>query len=202
MFLGEFLRHPLRTAALAPSSAALADRMTDRIAARPGQRDRPVVVELGAGTGAFTRAIQLRLRGAGTHLAVELNSRMADGLAARHPGVEVVVADAAALPELLRERGHAGADFVVSGLPWAAYAGARGARLIPEVAGLLRPGGAFTQFGYLYSRWAPPARRQVHQLRDAFRRVERSEAVWGNLPPALVYTASEPRPDPQPGTSH
>lgn len=192
LFLGEFIRNPIRTAALAPSSATLAAQMITQL--QPNG-ETPVVVELGPGTGAFTEAIQHRLNGRGMHLAIELNERLAGTLTDRYPKVDVVTANATSLPKLLSERGHAKADFVVSGLPWAAYAGPDGEKLIDTVAGLLKPHGAFTQFAYVWSRWAPPARKQLRQLRDAFQDVRLSEIVWANMPPAVVYTARKPRLD-------
>lgn len=52
LFLREWIRHPLRTAAIKPSSPALADLITREISARTGK-----VLELGPGTGVFTKAI-------------------------------------------------------------------------------------------------------------------------------------------------
>lgn len=187
-FLREFVRDPARTAAPAPSSRALAAMVC---APLPATGD-PVVVELGPGTGAFTDVIAERLGGRGHHLAIELNPRLAALLARRHPGLDVEVAGAARLPDLLASRGLGGADVVVSGLPWAAYP-VTGPRLTDVIAGSLRPDGAFTQFTYVWSRWAPPARRQHRWLRDAFEEVVPSRTVWPNLPPALVYLARRPR---------
>lgn len=182
LFLREFARDPLRTAAVAPSSAALAAAMTAPVA--PGA----VVVELGPGTGAFTRA--LRGRSPARHLAVELNPRWAALLAQRHPDVEVAVADARALPALLAERGITRVDAVVSGLPWVAWADGA---LLPVVADALSPGGVLTQFAYSATRWAPPARRQLAGLRERFAEVSTTPVVWWNLPPAVVHRARTPR---------
>ncbi|MDQ4116304.1 MAG: SAM-dependent methyltransferase [Actinomycetota bacterium] len=193
-FVREFLRDPARTAAPAPSSRALAEMVCAPV---PLSGD-PVVVELGPGTGAFTDLIAERLGGRGHHLAVELNPRLAALLGRRHPGLDVAVAGAAQLPELLAERDLGGADVVVSGLPWAAYP-ATGPRLTDVIAAGLRPDGAFTQFTYVWSRWARPARRQHRWLRDAFEEVVPSRTVWPNLPPALVYLARRPRGTPVPG---
>ncbi len=180
-FLRAFARDPLHTAAVSPSSAALAAAMT---AAVPATGD-PVVVELGPGTGAFTRAIQERRGGRGRHLAVELNAEWAALLTGRYPGVEVAVADANDLPRLLAERGIDRADVVVSGLPWVAYAGGG---LHGVIAGALAPAGVFTQFAYAWTRWAPPARRQLADLRRHFADVTVGPVVWRNLPPAVVHT--------------
>ena len=138
-----------------------------------------------------TDLLQQRLGGRGQHLAIELNPRLAGLLRQRHPGVDVAVAGAAQLPELLAARGLGGADVVVSGLPWAAYP-VTGPRLTDVIAGSLRPDGAFTQFTYVWSRWAPPARRQHRWLREAFEEVVASRTIWPNLPPALVYLARRP----------
>ncbi|MFD0488690.1 class I SAM-dependent methyltransferase [Saccharopolyspora spinosporotrichia] len=150
-FLREFVKSPTTTAAVGPSSRFLADQM---VAPVPG-RGEPVVVELGPGTGAFTAAIQQRLGGRGRHLALELNARWAADLGRRFPDVETVCADARALPELMAERGLR-ADVVVSGLPWAAHTAVDGVPLVRLVADVLVPEGAFTQFAYTWTRWAPP----------------------------------------------
>src|SRR5262245_60864721 len=112
MFFGRFVRHPWRVGAVAPSSVRLAARV---VAPLP-DTGQPVVVELGAGTGVFTDAIQERLGGRGYHLAVEVDAVFAAVVRRRHPRVDVVVADAARLPQLLAVRGLPPADVVISGL--------------------------------------------------------------------------------------
>lgn len=187
-FLVEFARDPLHTAAIAPSSAALAAAM---IAPLPA--GDPVVVELGPGTGAFTSAIQNRLGGRGRHVAVELHGEWAQLLQRRFPDVDVVCADVATLPAVLADRGITSVDAVVSGLPWVAYApGADGRGLHSLITDALAPSGVFTQFAYSWTRWAPPARRQLADLRDHFGEVETSRTVWRNLPPAVVHRARRP----------
>ncbi|MGH3978968.1 MAG: hypothetical protein ACRDRZ_08210 [Pseudonocardiaceae bacterium] len=56
------------------------------------------------------------------------------------------------------------------------------------------PRGALTQLGYAATRWAPPARRQLGELRSSFEEVTITRTVWRNLPPAVVYLARRPRP--------
>ncbi|SDY06420.1 Phospholipid N-methyltransferase [Saccharopolyspora shandongensis] len=187
-FLWEFVKSPTTTAAVGPSSRSLAEQM---VAPVPHSGD-PVVVELGPGTGAFTEAIQRRLGGRGRHLALELNPRWAAELGEGYPAVESVCANARELPELLRERGLR-ADVVVSGLPWVAHAPVAGVPLIRLVAESLAPGGAYTQFAYTWTRWAPPARRQLADLRAEFEETVISRTVWRNLPPAVAYLARRPR---------
>ena len=190
LFMREFVRRPLSTASVAPSSPALAAAMTASLPAS----GEPVVVELGPGTGAFTRAIQEHTGGRGRYIAVELNPGWAQLLGRRHPDVDVVRADARELPALLAERGITAVDAVVSGLPWVAYSpGPDGRGLHAVITEALAPGGVFTQFAYTWTRWAPPARRQLADLRAHFAEVTISPAVWRNFPPAVVYEARRPQ---------
>ncbi|MFF4807873.1 class I SAM-dependent methyltransferase [Micromonospora chersina] len=189
-FLGQFARHPFTTGAVLPSGPALARDITAAVP-RTGQ---PLVVELGPGTGAFTRAIQQRLAGRGQHLAVELNPRFAAALARRHPAVRVVRADAAALDRVLAEQHLPAADVVVSGLPWAAFGAARQLAVLDAVRATLRPGGAFTTFAYRHALATGPARRFRRLLTGAFEEVTVGRTVWSNLPPALVYHCRRPMP--------
>jgi phosphatidylethanolamine/phosphatidyl-N-methylethanolamine N-methyltransferase len=188
LFLRRFARHPWQVGALAPSSSMLARQA---VAPVPCTGD-PVVVELGPGTGSFTAAIQRRLAGRGYHLAVEIDEVFAQVLRARHPGVDVVVADAAGLPDLLAARGLPAADVVVSGLPWAALSPHRAAGVLGAVASSLAVDGAFTTFAYVHTRWAPPARRLRQALERTFEEVVLGRTVWANLPAALVYHARRP----------
>ncbi|MFF5174978.1 class I SAM-dependent methyltransferase [Micromonospora sp. NPDC000089] len=187
-FLKQFARHPLTVGAVAPSGAGLAADIT---AAVPRAGD-PVVVELGPGTGAFTGAVQGRLAGRGRHLALEINPRFAARVARRYPAVEVVLADAATLGELLAARGHSCADVVVSGLPWAAFSGQRQRAVLGAVAAGLAPGGAFTTFAYRHALLSPAARRFRRLLHETFDEVTVGRTVWANLPPALVYHCRRP----------
>jgi phosphatidylethanolamine/phosphatidyl-N-methylethanolamine N-methyltransferase len=191
VFAAQFVRAPVATASVWPSSTALARAMTD--AALASVRPAPVVVELGAGSGAFTGLLAHRLAGRGRQLAVEINPVLAHRLAERFAHVEVVPADVAELPALLALRGIAGADAVVSGLGWSATRPGREDPLVPVVARALADDGVFVQFAYCATSWAAPARALRAELDDCFADVETSPVVWRNLPPAVVYRASRPR---------
>jgi len=187
-FFLEFVRAPMSVGAVLPSGLALADVATAAVP-RTGS---PVVVELGPGTGAFTRRIQQRMARSGRHVAVELNPRFAGRLAALHPAVDVVVADAGALRAVLAWRGLERADVVVSGLPWAAFSEESQRDVLAEVVAAMRPEGVFTTFAYVHARWAPPAQRLLRSLRARFEEVVISRTVWANVPPALVYVCRRP----------
>ena len=182
----EFLRHPFRTGAVAASSRHLAHAMTSGL----DLEQADTVVELGPGTGAVTEAILPRLAPGARLIAVELNPILARRLADRHRGdpVEVVTGSAADLPRLVPGR----VDAVVSGLPWTMIPEPLRQRILDAVTRVLAEEGRFTTFAYLHAAWTPPARDFAAQLAARFTTVERSRAVWANLPPAFVYRAAMP----------
>lgn len=190
LLLRAFLRDPIGIAAVTSSSSALATVLSESI---PGSGE-PVVVELGAGTGACTGVIAHRLRGRGRHIAVELNPPFAELLAQRYPDVEVVCGAAAQLPKFLADLDTPSADVIISTLPWAPFApSATQPPLLAILVECLVSGGTYTQAAYTWTRWAPPARRQLKQLRASFEDVVISETIWRNVPPARVYTARRPK---------
>jgi phospholipid N-methyltransferase len=177
----EFLRHPMLTGAIAPSSPRLAETMTAGLGLERAAR----VAELGPGTGVFTEAVLALLRPEARLTAYEINPRFAASLRERFPHVDVVSGSAEHLAV-----DHV--DVVVSGLPWTAMTADRQHRILDAVTAALAPNGRFTTFAYAHTAWTPPARRFAASLRSRFAVVERTSVVWGNLPPAFVYRAALP----------
>jgi phosphatidylethanolamine/phosphatidyl-N-methylethanolamine N-methyltransferase len=182
-FLGAFLRAPLATGAIAPSSRVLARRMIEDLDLA-GAR---TVLEAGPGTGAFTEAI-LQACGKDTRVvAVELNADFAARLAARHPDLHVVHDSVEHLPQHLAGLGAPAADVVVCGLPWAILRPAVQRPLVRGIARGLRDGGVFVTFGYVHCAVLPWNRHFHRLLENGFVGLRASRIVWRNLPPAIVY---------------
>ena len=182
-FFWQWLKNPLRTAAVVPSSAELAAAM---IAELPDDTAR--VIELGGGTGAITRELLAAGIPAGQLLVLELNEELHAHLHARFPGVHIVLGDARSLPRLAHESGYleAGpADAIVSGLGLLTMPPALQHDILVAAFECLRPDGVLVQF--TYGPAAPVADAVVRQL-DL--RVHRGEFVLRNMPPATVYVYS------------
>ncbi len=182
-FLSEFVRQPVRIGAVAPSSSWLAQC----VVAEMGLEDARTVVELGPGTGPFTRIISERAHPEALVLALELNPRLAAELVRRFARVQIVNDSAERLPEHLTSRGCDHADCILSGLPFAGFSEDLQRRLLDAVVTALAPGGRFATFAYVHAAWLPPGRRFRRLLESRFSRVQRTSTVWRNLPPAFVY---------------
>lgn len=182
-FLTVFLRRPVLTSAIVPSSRWLAARMVDRV----GLEHADVVVELGAGTGAFTRVIQQRLRPGALFLALEIDPIFAQHLTQRFPRAHIINESAEWLDEHLNRFGHAQADCVLSGLPWAGFAYDIQQRLLAAVLRVLRPGGYLATYAYNHTAWLPSGRRFRRLIKSNFPHVTTTPMVLRNFPPAFVY---------------
>lgn len=188
-FLAALLRSPATVGAVVPSSPQLAARLA-AVVPRIGE---PVVIELGPGTGSVTTAIRARLPGGGRHVALELDPGLANYLRAAHPGVEVLLGDAAELEQLFAEHQVPPADVVVSGLPWSLVTAQTQRAIVEAAACLLRPAGCFTTFAYVHALSMAPARQFRTLLGEVFEEVLTTRTVWWNLPPAVTYVCRRPR---------
>lgn len=178
-FFGSWLRRPFQVAAVAPSGRPLARLITDRVDPGTGP-----VLELGAGTGAFTAELIAKGVPANRIHAVEMDDRLAELLSERFPGVNVVLADAFLLS---RDGLTLPDDFAaaISGLPVLAMSVQDQVRVLTGVFRRLRPGAALYQFTY-----GPRCPFSALMLARLGLRAQRIGGVVRNLPPASVYRIS------------
>ncbi|EKS9798081.1 MULTISPECIES: class I SAM-dependent methyltransferase [Burkholderia] len=178
LFLRTWLRHPRRVGALAPSGPALAALITADI-----PRDGATVIELGAGTGVFTRALLARGVTSDRLVLVEADPAFANTLRHQFPALRVMQMDAAQLGMTGDFFGGARADAIVSGLPLVAMPVERAVAIVRcAFARHLAADGAFYQFTYV-PRCPIPA-RDLEAMRI---RAVRVGVAWMNFPPAIVY---------------
>ncbi len=140
-----------------------------------------IVVELGPGTGIFTRFIERELKPEARLICLEINPELARTVAEQFPRA-LVVNDSA--ENLAQHLGHPdpGVDCVISGLPWVILSEGDQKRLLEPAVNALRPGGRFATFAYSHASWLPAGRRFRAMLESSFSRVDVSAQVWRNLP--------------------
>ncbi len=182
-FLRQFAQSPRTVGAVLPSSAALARAMLAPIDFAPAR----TIVELGPGTGAFTRPIAARLARGCRYLGIELNPEFARGLPNAFPSLTFVHGSVADLTQILATQDIGAVDAIVCGLPWATLPMSLQETVFPAIDLALVPGGVFVTFGYLQSLVLPGAWALRRRLHRNFDEVGRSPVVWGNVPPAFAY---------------
>lgn len=189
-FVSAAVRNPKSVGAAAPSSRALAARMASAV---PDTVTTPTVVEIGAGTGAFTRVARERVAGGGRYIAIERDERMAGHLERGNPGVEVVNGDASELGEILAGCGVTSVDAVLCGLPWSLFPVEMQRRILGEIATAMAPHAVFTTFAYVHAARIPGSKRFRAEVEAVFEDVEAQSPVWRNLPPAMTYLCRNAR---------
>lgn len=190
-FLAAYLKNPNQVGALLPSSKHLAKRMIRA----SGIEHARTVVEYGPGTGAFSGHIAAALPRGGKYFAIELSETLTALFKERHPGLHIHTASVSDLPRLLRLEGIPptnSVDVVFCGLPWASFNEKLQRQLLMATHRALRPGGVMLTFCYLgLDSITPGGKRLKKLLPHYFARVERTDLVLRNFPPAFVYRCTK-----------
>jgi phosphatidylethanolamine/phosphatidyl-N-methylethanolamine N-methyltransferase len=173
-FLKRWVKNPLKTGALMPSSPFLARKMASYIDLT---LEGPVI-ELGPGTGPITEAIieagikEERL------ILIEFDKTFVQLLQQKFPKAKVIEGDAYAIAKTLAGHLTEKAAAVISGLPLVTKQDHERIALVNEAFTLMQETAPFIQFTY-----AP-----LSPLPEKLYKSEGSDPVWRNMPPARVFT--------------
>ena len=186
IFFRQWLKNPLSIAALSPSGKQLARQM---IAELPANAQR--VVELGGGTGVFTRAMLEHGIVPENLLVLELNDELYAHLRAQFPQAHVVHGNACELKAIAERDGFLGAglaDAAISGLGLLSMSRSLQRSILEAAFSVLKPSGRLIQFTYGPSS---PVPRDL--LGELGLQVRRGGFAWWNVPPAAVYVYTRNR---------
>jgi phosphatidylethanolamine/phosphatidyl-N-methylethanolamine N-methyltransferase len=174
------MRNPAAVGLPFPSGWRLARRLaeTARQAAVPGSNR---VLELGAGTGAVTKALTETGWPLDRIVVVERDGELCRTLERRIPGLQVLQADALKIGGIAESVGLSCVGVVLCGLPMRAIAPQAALRCYMETFRLLPPGGAIVQYTYGFR---PPVDPQTTAppLEATFIGRE-----WLNCPPVGIW---------------
>lgn len=184
-FMGEIIRANKTTGAIAPSSRALADAITDLAPLKEAK----VIVEFGPGTGVFTEYIYNKKRTDAFFLAIEINPAFVEATRKKCPNVNVVQDSAENTLKYLKEAGFDSCDVIISGLPWTRFEDELQDRLLQATYDCLREQGKFLTFAYCFSPLVPSGKKFFKKkLPEKFNgKCVRSPIIWRNFPPCHVY---------------
>jgi phospholipid N-methyltransferase len=178
-YIRAFLRHPITTGSVKPSSRYLIKKMLAPIEFSSAK----TIIELGPGNGCITKELLKKMHPESKLISIEINPKFAKQLEKiNNPQLEILVADAASLPSLLAKRGLT-PDYIVSGVPL----GAMKKKDVLAIMSAIKEStttGKFIQFQYTL-RW--------HKVFNEYFDTSISYTPL-NIPPAFVYTCSTSSP--------
>ncbi len=178
LFLATWLRSPFAVGAVAPSSRALGKLM----AAQIDPFASGIIVELGGGTGAVTKALLATGLSPKKLIIVERDEVFARLLAGKFPEVRVLRGDASRLDRLLRREGVTEVSRIVSSLPLLSMPRQVRLTIMVRAFAVLGAKGVFVQF--TYGLKSPLPEQALLKSGIIAKSVGR---VWRNMPPATVW---------------
>jgi phospholipid N-methyltransferase len=172
IFIGQSLKNFIKVGAFLPSTPLLARRMVKGI-------ESSVIVELGPGTGVFTKEILKKLPKDGRLIAIENNEIFVRYLKdkIKDKRLEICIGDAINLKDLLNKRGINKVSYIISGLPLGNFNKDLKNKILKEISNSLDDHGTFIQFEYLLAG--------MRAVKSVFPHISLSYEIW-NIPPAFV----------------
>jgi phosphatidylethanolamine/phosphatidyl-N-methylethanolamine N-methyltransferase len=192
LFTQEIIRKPQEVGAIAPSSKFLGEAITKYIKSY----QEPInVIEVGPGTGVFTKIIAAKLKPKDRLDVIEFNQQFVDVLKVKFKNYPNVTIHCASIIDWKPDYCY---DFMVSSLPLNAFTTEFVASVMEHYEEIMKPGGIISYFEYM----AFPAIKKaflnsklkkeyarMHALLNDYRRKYEIDTVkvFKNFPPALVH---------------
>lgn len=174
LFFKRFLSNPRQLGTLAPITAGFA-RDAASVLKDPHNK---IVVEVGAGTGRFTRALLNQGVQPENLYAVELDSELCDFLTKTLPGVNVIHGDAAKLVDLLPKELMGQVDVVFSVIPFMYLPEEVREEITKACFSVMKQGSMFYQVTYSF----------ISPLKKSdFVKGKITKQKWLNVPPGFVW---------------
>jgi phospholipid N-methyltransferase len=171
-FLKALIDNLRATGAVVPSSRFLANEMVSHII----HRDH-TVLELGAGTGAITRALINNGISPKNIVVIENSNELVKSLRKHFPTLNIIEGCATNVSSLLAEETPE-INTIVSSLPLRSLPSAITQSILREIYAILPMGGRYIQYTY-------GLKQHPYELDDRWEKVY-SKRIWLNLPPARV----------------
>jgi phospholipid N-methyltransferase len=182
LFARNFFRHPRMLGSIVPSSRFLIKQLLQPI----DWAQARVIVEYGPGVGGITAEILRRMRHDAMLIAIETNPAFVNFLRASFSDerLHVVEASAESVDEILRQLGQAGANYIISGIPFSTIPAPVRERILRKTCEVLEPGGAFLVYQF--------STRVLQDLKRIFGYVRRKFEPLNVLPAHLFICQPDP----------
>jgi phospholipid N-methyltransferase len=177
LFAQNFFKHPRMLGSLIPSSRFLVDQILKQIDFMKAR----TIVEYGPGVGTMTGEILKRMHREARLIAFETNPDFVSYLRANYPGDNFAVEQRSAgdVGEVLKERRIAGADYVISGIPFSTLPPDVRDEILRSTHDALNPGGKFLVYQF--------SGKVLKHLEEHFGQVQTEFELLNILPARLFY---------------
>ncbi|MGI8468268.1 MAG: class I SAM-dependent methyltransferase [Pyrinomonadaceae bacterium] len=184
-FLQAFLKNPLAIGAVAPSSPELALRMIENIA--PDENN--IVLELGVGTGSFTKILREIIIDEKSYLGLEINQKFIKTLCGEFPKMKFIGGNATKAVALHQKSKFGKVGFIISGIPFVTLPNEVGNEILNEISQFMDAGNCtFRTFQYAHGYYFPSAIKIREFMNRRYGKAEKSSLIIKNVPPAFTLT--------------
>ena len=193
LFLWQFFKNPNDIGAIAPSSKALAESMT-RFVLNDSQMPKRYL-EVGAGTGAFTKTLVQKLGSKDTLDIVEINKKFCERLREKYAEFDNIAIHNDSILEWCPDYQY---DAIVSSLPFNSFSSDFVGKIFEQYKKISKDGGMMTYCEYMALPGirkffiSPKSRRALQATLDTTNHFEityevQIDKVFANFPPAFVH---------------
>jgi phosphatidylethanolamine/phosphatidyl-N-methylethanolamine N-methyltransferase len=175
-FMYQFFKGAQTVGSFFPSTPILAAKIVKHIDFSKAK----IVVEVGPGTGVFTKKILKKLQNDAIFIAFELNEKFYTKLKneINDPRFILINGSAEELKSYLKEHGYTEVDYLISSIPLSNFKGKKIVTLLHSFRELISKNGTFIQFQYSFNQ-----KRLFYKM---FPNVIMDFTQF-NIPPAFIY---------------
>jgi len=185
-FLQAFLKNPTKVGSIKPSSPELAQKMIEGIKPKTDE----IVLELGVGTGAITRALQKIALEKDSYLGIELDPELVRMLRKNFADLKIVCGNAKDITAIHERSGFGKIGSIICCLPFVSLPNQVSEVIMTEIDKVMQQGCTFRTFQYAHGYYMPSALKLREFMRDRYGKSKRSQLVVKNVPPAYTLTWS------------
>ncbi|MBM3631664.1 MAG: methyltransferase domain-containing protein [Alphaproteobacteria bacterium] len=176
-FIKQWARNPFQMGSIIPSSRALANLISR--CALDGLSDDCIVLELGSGTGRFTKSLLDAGLSPERLIVMEVDPTLISFLKHRFPNLTIIQGNAAFLTDLLPKESIGRVGVIVSGLPMLSLSSVVQEKVLQSCLDVLYPGGSLLQM--TYSPFSSISAERYGMCKTYI------GCAWSNIPPANLW---------------
>jgi phosphatidylethanolamine/phosphatidyl-N-methylethanolamine N-methyltransferase len=176
-FIKQWARNPFQMGSIMPSSRALANLISR--CALDGLSDECIVLELGSGTGRFTKGLLDAGLSPERLITMELDPTLVTFLKKRFPDVCIIQGNAVFLQDLLPKESIGRIGAIVSGIPMLSVPSVVREKILQSCLDVLKPQGSIFQI--TYSPFSSISAERYGMCKTHMGR------AWSNIPPANLW---------------